>query len=236
MSPVADAPMKLRISVSAAIIAVACLLFYWGQQGKKPKHDYHIPNGPAIVAAAAKGDLAEVKRIVATSPDSIFAKNEKGATAAEWAVLNDKPDVAKFLVERGYPTDPTPEIPFGLLFACVSRNSSESTDMLKWLLDRGANPNVGYKRESWIPLHLAVNNGMKDKVRILVAKGADIRMRNKQGETAYHIATDQLRRYSAPEFDFPHGELRDPEARASLIKRTKEMVELLQQLGAKESP
>lgn len=227
--------MKLRISGAAAIIIVACLLFCWGQRGKKPNRDYHIPNGPAIVTAAAKGNLAEVKRIVATSPDSIFAENEEGATAAEWAVLNDKPDVAKYLVERGYPIDPTPEIPFGLLFACTSRYSPESTEMLKWLLNRGANPNVEYERESWIPLHMAVNNGMKDKIRILVAKGADMHMRNKRGETAYHIATDQLKRYSDPEFDFPHGELRDPEARASLIKRTKEMVELLQQLGAKES-
>jgi len=212
--------LRLAASLAVVLLATAC--------DRQP----HVPSGPPIVSAAAAGDLRAVRDLVGKDKSALLVADEKGNTAAIWAVLNDKPEIAQYLVEQGYPIDPTPKLPFGLLFACTSRYSPESTATLEWLLKRGANPNVEYVKEAWTPLLLAVNNNMQDKVRLLVAYGANVNQANGRGETPRSLISDRLRKLRDPGFDLPHGEFRDASVRAKAIEKAESMMMLLNELGA----
>ena len=119
----------------------------------------YVKDTPPIVSAAQRGDLDKVKRLVEGDKSEINVMDSKGTTAATWAILNDHSEVAKYLIDAGYPLNPRNETDFPLIMACVSRYSDESRMMLKSLLEKGADPNVTYKPEGWIALNMAATNG-----------------------------------------------------------------------------
>ncbi|TGQ03854.1 c-type cytochrome, partial [Mesorhizobium sp. M4B.F.Ca.ET.215.01.1.1] len=59
-------------------------------------------------------------------------------------------------------------------------------DLIKLLLDGGANPNSKRSRENAI--HIAVNLGCLDCVKALVEAGADVNAKTKDGKTPIHLA------------------------------------------------
>ena len=192
----------------------------------------NVPKAPQIIRAAAQGEVDAVRRLVEADNSVLFSTDDYGNTAAVLGVLESHPEVVRLLVTKGYPIDPTPELPFGLLLACTSRYSSESTEVLEWLLDKGANPNIEYAAEGWTPLLMAVNNGMPDKVRLLVKHGAKINQQNNKGETARELISSRINMYKDPSFNLPHGEFSDPRARSKAIANSESMLTLLDELGA----
>ncbi len=73
-------------------------------------------------------------------------------------------------------------IPAGALHLMARR---DDVDAVKWLLDRGADPNALWAHwdSNLTPLHLAVLGGHTDVVRVLVDAGADPHIRDSKHDS-----------------------------------------------------
>lgn len=66
----------------------------------------------------------------------------------------------------------------------------DSTEVAHWLIERGADLNAS-DRYGFTPLMRAVTGGNFDMVELLVSFGADLYVRNKDGQTAYDLAVER---------------------------------------------
>jgi ankyrin repeat protein len=187
----------------------------------------------SLMEAAKAGNLGAVRAFVARDKAAMNQIDSNGLTPMTWAILNGNNAVAVYLLDEGFPVNAWPEHALSPLIACTSRYTRESTEMLRILLERGANPNQRYDKEGWLPLSMAVNNYMPDKVRLLVQYGADFSSRDQSGMTPLELAEARLANMRNPDFHWPHGELEDPKFRAEQIKRWEEMVVLVKELMKK---
>jgi len=195
---------------------------------------YVDQSAPKFVQAAQRGQLEKVRMMLEKDPSLLKIEDSKGNSAAGCAILNGHNDIAIFLVEQGYPRNPTSPDQFPLIMYCTSRYTSDSFEMLKYLLETGANPNIRYEPEDWVPLNMAVNNGMKDKVNLLVKYGANLDSKDRFGLTSLELAEQRVANYKDPNFDYPGGELRDPKVRQAGLERWEGMVKLLKELNSTE--
>lgn len=69
---------------------------------------------------------------------------------------------------------------------------SGNVDVVKALLDHGANPNVrtGIPLRLRSALHIATEKGHIDVVKLLLEYGADPNLRDKRGDTALSLSLD----------------------------------------------
>ena len=74
------------------------------------------------------------------------------------------------------------------LLEAVYYKCCASLDIIRLLLDKGADPNIG---SDWKPIHYAVDNNNADVVKLLLDRGADINFRNSWGETPLKMAEKQ---------------------------------------------
>jgi len=63
-----------------------------------------------------------------------------------------------------------------------------SLDIIRLLLDKGADPSLGMS--GWKPIHMAVDNGNADIVKLLIERGADINALNAHHKTPLKMAED----------------------------------------------
>lgn len=215
--------MKSRLTLIAALLVTI---------GGCTKGRYVDPDAPRIVQAAQRGQLQKVKDILERDGSALNHVDSKGNTAATWAVLNDHHEIAIYLIESGYPINPQHKDDFPLIMACLSRFTEGSRDMLRYLLANGADPNVVYEPEGWVPLNMAANNGSEEYVRILARYGARLDSKDRFGQTPLEAAKKQVAKFRDPNFDYPHGELSDPKVREDFIEREERMVKLLTELEA----
>ncbi len=187
-------------------------------------------DAPVIVQAAQRGDLSAIRRTLARDPASLRVKDSKGNSAAHWAILHNKPEIATYIAEHGYPINPENEADFPLIMCCLCNCTPESDWLLEYLVAHGADVNVRYVKEGWTPLGMAVNNGMESKVRILAEAGADLNSKDRTGLTPMEMAKERLARFKNPRYNLPHGELSDPRKRQEAVARWQHMVDLLAKL------
>ena len=92
----------------------------------------------------------------------------------------------EILVEMGADINPNTRIS-PLLAACKINN----TKIAKYLLDKGADPNVrSIALSKEYPIILATSNNNLELVKSLVEHGADVNVKNCSGKTALNSATD----------------------------------------------
>lgn len=73
-----------------------------------------------------------------------------------------------------------------LVKAIPGGREKATTEIMKFLLDMGANPDLKYS--DYTPLQLAIMNNREDAVKLLVKYGADLTIKDKNGNTAIELA------------------------------------------------
>ncbi|MGH7168659.1 MAG: ankyrin repeat domain-containing protein [Gemmataceae bacterium] len=125
------------------------------------------PGGSTPLMYAVLYADAEAVRLLLDVGADPNARNEAGATALMWAV--DDLDKTRLLLRRG--ADPNARSDDGRTPLLVATSWSRSYDVVKLLLDRGANPSQRVNRLT--PLRLAAGMGDEAVLRLLLDRGAD---------------------------------------------------------------
>jgi ankyrin repeat protein len=170
------------------------------------------PFCPEFTAAAYDGDLAQVKELLASGVD--IESTDGSSTALICAASNGKTEVVRYLIGQGAKLEARNAGLTSLAFAVYSGNletaqflvakgarldaagdydhsplhcaiEEKRFDVAKWLLRRGADPNLQNWRRS-TALMEAVDN--RDLVRFLIRMGADVNVKQNQGQTALSYA------------------------------------------------
>ena len=119
-----------------------------------------------LALAAAKGDAAEVERLIGAGAD-VNGEAYALGSPLKAVVDRDKADMIRLLVEKGAKVDPPGE---SLLFGAIDRGKPET---VKLLIELGADVNRAWQRDT--PLGLAARLGKSGVVKMLLDAKADPR-------------------------------------------------------------
>lgn len=141
-----------------------------------------------VFEAAAFGDVDRLTELLADEPSLVSSYSGDGFTALHFAAFFGRYEAAALLIERGAEVDA-----FGrgwmtgtAMHSAVSRLQS---DVVRILLDAGANPNVR-QSAGWTPLHAAAMNGDLTSVERLLASGTDPTATNEEGRSVADLANE----------------------------------------------
>ena len=175
-------------------------------------------NWTALMYAARQGALESARTLAEMGAD-LNLTDPDGTTALELAILNGHFDTAAMLAEHGADPNIADVTGMAALYAAVDMNTlgeiygrpaRKSTDkltalgLIPILLAQGANPNATLKSptlsrahtpgepslgEGTTPLMRAAKNGDTAAIRVLMARGADAALKQKNGTTALMLAS-----------------------------------------------
>jgi len=181
-----------------------------------------LPHGSwtPLMYAARQGST-DAARVLIASGAELNVTDPDSTTALMIAIINGHYDTAELLVEKGADPNITDTTGTAALYAAVDMNtlgevyghparpnSSKVTalDLMKVLLEHGANPNARLKSttlqrahtpgefllgEGTTPLMRAAKNGDAPTLGLLLSHGADFNARQKNGTTALMFASGQ---------------------------------------------
>jgi len=134
-----------------------------------------------IFDAAMVGDERRVAALLAADPGRVMALHPLGWRPLHFAAFGGKTGVAVLLLARGAVLDERARNKFDNTALQTGLLCGEG-EVVKLLLDRGANPNVR-QNEGFAPLHIAAELGRPDLVALLLAHGAAVNPRSDKGES-----------------------------------------------------
>jgi uncharacterized protein len=153
----------------------------------------------AEAIAAAKGDLdiheaaimgrtARVRALLDADPSLVNARSADDAYPLGLAAYFRHPDTARLLLDRGADQNRAGmgAMKVTALHAAVS---SGQTEIVRWLLDAGADVNARQQMD-YTPLMGAAANARIDIIELLLARGADTSLRSTDGKTAADVARE----------------------------------------------
>jgi RNA polymerase sigma factor (sigma-70 family) len=150
---------------------------------------------PDYFEAAAIGDTPLVSTFLAQRPVLLDSLSPEGFTALGLAAHFGHVETLRFLIEKGADINMVSKHPIGVtpLHAALFGGKTE-TAML--LIESGAEVNTqrggkGWPRAGWTALHYSAGLGFLELIEPLLARGADINIRDDEGETALRVALDQ---------------------------------------------
>jgi len=144
------------------------------QLGDEPKvANFKGPGGSTpLMYAALYADAGALRRLLANGADPNIP-NEAGATALMWAI--DDMEKTQLLIERG--ADVNARSNDGRTPLLIAAGRAGSRDVVKLLLDRGANPSLSATSNNGnrTPLSEAASTGDDAVLRLLLERGADVK-------------------------------------------------------------
>lgn len=140
--------------------------------------------GRGLTAAAAKGDTAEVRRLLEECRVHADTVNEFGKTALQVMMMGNS-IVATLLLENG--ADPNIPDRRGVTPAHDAARTG-FLDTLRVLVEFGASVNTP-DQSGALPIHAAVREGFCDVVEFLAPR-SDLKHRNTSGHTAVDVARE----------------------------------------------
>lgn len=139
--------------------------------------------------AAAAGDVARVKELV--EKDASLAKgfSPDGFPILALAAVFGQVEVTKYLHAKGVDVNAAATNGSGYN-ALTGAVTSGHTEIVKWLLENGADPNYRYAN-NYSPLLNAAANGHLEILKLLIAHGADLHAKTNDGKTALAFAEER---------------------------------------------
>jgi ankyrin repeat protein len=165
-----------------------------------------------LFRAASDGDEKEVSSLIAAGA-SVNAREEEGETSLMYAAAAGRTEMVLFLLERGAHIDAISDNGETALVRAVgytetvrallekganvelgtpliSASYSGQLDTVKVLLEKGANPNAELLGGDTALAAVAVQSASIEVAKKLIAAGADVEHKNKQGKTAEMLAAE----------------------------------------------
>ncbi|MEZ0223002.1 MAG: ankyrin repeat domain-containing protein [Alphaproteobacteria bacterium] len=148
-----------------------------------------VPPDPAAVQALLAGGIP------------VDLRDDNGHTALMQACINRHTAVVRLLLEYGANPEVTMDTATtALYFACKNTNRPPAPDIVKMLIDHGANPfRQGADGETL--MHVAVTSGSGDIMKILVAAGVSLKAGDKKGVTPRDAAVSYRKGSYVPVVD-----------------------------------
>ncbi len=150
-------------------------------RGAKVDESDEMGDETALRDAVAGGDLDMVDFLIRKGAD-ITRRNQGGGCLLSAAVGRGHFSAVRYLCEKGLPVNSADGRGVTPIFSALD-SRVESRYILEYLIERGADVSVR-SADGTTPLIVASHHGNKEAAETLIAKGADVRAKNKFGETA----------------------------------------------------
>lgn len=156
------------------------------------------PDGRRPLHVAAENGRTIVVKMLLKHGVEVNAPDQSNSSAIERAILAGRTQIGDLLLENGA------ELDASSLLLRAARNDSADRDVVRWLIAHGAeSEHRGTDGDT--PLLVSVRHGNHRMVRHLVDNGADVNVKDAQGNSALAIAralnfpeiARGLRRYGA---------------------------------------
>ncbi len=139
----------------------------------------------ALMSAAEVGDLETARQLLALGAD-VNHRGEADRTALARAIFSSHPDMVALLVKHGASlTVEGPSIGVPLILA------EEKPEIIRILLDAGADPNVKNSYRGETVLHTAAMHGAVDTAKMMLKAHADVNTRNRWDDTPLLTAVER---------------------------------------------
>jgi uncharacterized protein len=139
--------------------------------------------------AAAAGDVARVKELVEKDASLAKGLSPDGFPILALAAVFGQFEVTKYLHAKGGDVNAAATNGSGYN-ALTGAVTSGHTEIVKWLLENGADPNYRYAN-NYSPLLNAAANGHLEILHLLIAHGADLHAKTNDGKTALAFAEER---------------------------------------------
>jgi hypothetical protein len=148
-----------------------------------PSQVFPDPSVAALAEAIAEGDVARIRALAPAS--DLAARGDKQVTLLQWALLNQRLDSLKALLDAG--ADPTQPGVDGETVVHMAAMANDPAYLAE-LLARGVDPNVRNPESGAGPLRAALMGEREAQFRALLAAGADPNLADRLGNTPLHVA------------------------------------------------
>lgn len=147
---------------------------------------YQDKNKTNLLMIAAQNGNTQVIDYLINQKINLQAKDRYGVSALGYAIGNEQFQTAKKLIKLGISIDSAcREDQKSLLICAIEVNSVEVTQLI---LDK--NPKLLHQKDQVgnTPLHVAADTSTPKIIDLLIKAGADLKAKNKKGETPYDLA------------------------------------------------
>ena len=154
----------------ARLLSVVCLALLVATAGL---------HGGEIHDAVTAGDLDKVRALLEADPGLLESKDPWNHTPLHKACWGEQIAVAHFLIDQGANVNARNEYGVSVL-SCAISSKEECFDLVKRLIDEGADINVEHSAVG-SPLHRAASRGNHKVARLLIDHGADLNAPGRHG-------------------------------------------------------
>jgi len=145
---------------------------------------------PDLFEAAALGETELASQLLEKTPGGAKAVAPDGFGVLGLAVYFGRTETAKMLLEAGSHPDTSSANEFKVRpihSATAHRDPGVSLELVRMLLESGADPNV-VQAGGWSPLHAVASRGREEIAKLLIEHGASLQAKSEDGRTPLEMA------------------------------------------------